>query len=702
MSLDINARSWQFLDRRKAKQYIECHDRHRVLNPGWKQLKLPTTKRQFTTAKAILDRMNSGTEGILLADDAGLGKTTVATLCALVFAGNGKSVRILAPNDVMARRWRQELELHIDAVAECARSLKLDTAKSRLRSHIAWLTDGTIAVSTHQKAERLLCDLLIVDEAHRARSEHSRLGRAIGVARNQIGRLLVITATPFSIDPNDLATLLQRIGGDEAVKPMRDYAELLTKLWRGRYASTPREMAAELGGAARLAVKEMKPFVIRHGIRDLATSERKTFGEIPDVDDAGATTPLEASEELLEVMLRADRALELGKRCKAWPHVRRNDPRYHVSTSKLAEDLEVLTRNVAGRGGDAEALAAHHHGRRAQTALRTIETHPKIADTVRMAKSLVAQGEKVLIFCRHHLPAAELTAALADAIRWPERAVGHDDVRAVWRAAWDEVFEQESETVKGRSAETRLDNFIEWLCSEGVRAQVGHWLGETAASALVSKRSLIAGLARDTNAGYRIAAQAKQLYQQLIDRESASTRSILLRSDPQRLPGATHARVAAVCDPDASVFGKSHPEVFFTNAPDTVVAVFNSPFGPDVLVSTDTLSEGVDLHRFCRHLIHHELDPSPVRTVQRNGRLRRVDSWASKVEKPIRVLYPALMGTRDEKAVAIMRQRISQFDLLMGAVREEVDVEEVNHDLTGLGEILKHAGEKMRGLNLLP
>ncbi|CAJ5657707.1 helicase [Burkholderia pseudomallei] len=702
MSLDISARSWQFLDSRKAKRYIECHDRHRALNPGWKQLKLPTTKRQFSTAKAILDRMNGGTEGILLADDAGLGKTTVATLCALVFAGNGKSVRILAPNDVMARRWRQELELHIDAVAEVARALNLTTAKNRLRSHIARLTDGTIAVSTHHKAERLVCDLLIVDEAHRARSEHCRLGQAIGDARNQVGRLLVITATPFSIDPNDLATLLGRIGGDEAVKPMRDYAELLTKLWRGRYASTPREMALELGKAARLAVQEMKPFVIRHGIKDLAISERKTFGEIHDIDDAGASTPLEASEELLEVMLRADRALALGQRCKAWPHVRRNDPRYHVSTGKLAEDLEALTRKVADRAGDAEALAAHHHGHRAQSALRTIDTHPKIADTVQMAKSIVAQGEKVLIFCRHHLPAAELTAALADAIRWPKEAAGHVDARAVWRTAWDEVFELEREAVKGRAAETRLDNFIEWLCSNGVRAQVGHWSGETAASAPVSKRTLITGLARDANAGYRIAAQAKQLYRQLIDRESASTRSILLRSDPQRLPGATHARVAAVCNLGDNKFGRSHPEVFFTNEPDTVVAVFNSPFGPDVLVSTDTLSEGVDLHRFCRHLIHHELDPSPVRTVQRNGRLRRVDSWASKVEKPIRVLYPALTGTRDEKAVAIMRQRISQFDLLMGGVREEVDVEVANDDLTGLGEILKHAGEKMRRLNLLP
>lgn len=45
-----------------------------------------------------------------------------------------------------------------------------------------------------------------------------------------------------------------------------------------------------------------------------------------------------------------------------------------------------------------------------------------------------------------------------------------------------------------------------------------------------------------------------------------------------------------------------------------------------VLVTTDHLSEGVDLHRWCRHLIHYELDPSPIRTIQRNGRIRRIDS----------------------------------------------------------------------------
>ena len=108
--------------------------------------------------------------------------------------------------------------------------------------------------------------------------------------------------------------------------------------------------------------------------------------------------------------------------------------------------------------------------------------------------------------------------------------------------------------------------------------------------------------------------------------------------------------------------------MLYTGKPDIVLALFNSPFGPDVLVTTDRLSEGVDLHRYCRHLIHYELDPSPVRTLQRNGRIRRVDSWAARTQRPIRYAYPTFVGTRDERAVDIIRQRIDAFGLLLGGV----------------------------------
>ncbi len=103
------------------------------------------------------------------------------------------------------------------------------------------------------------------------------------------------------------------------------------------------------------------------------------------------------------------------------------------------------------------------------------------------------------------------------------------------------------------------------------------------------------------------------------------------------------------------------------------------------------LSEGVDLHRYCRHLIHHELDPSPVRTVQRNGRLRRVNCWAARTKQPLRILYPALQGTRDEKLVEIMRFRLLQFDLLLGGVRADVVPDEVGAEPITAEDVLVHA-----------
>jgi len=88
------------------------------------------------------------------------------------------------------------------------------------------------------------------------------------------------------------------------------------------------------------------------------------------------------------------------------------------------------------------------------------------------------------------------------------------------------------------------------------------------------------------------------------------------------------------------------------------------------LITTDRLSEGVDLHQYCRHLVHYELDASPIRTVQRNGRLRRVNGWGAIIGEPIRYADPAFRGTRDHRLVQIMKKRLDSFSLLLGGVQD--------------------------------
>lgn len=704
MSLNIYAGKWRFLGKNRAKDYVA---RYKLLREAGPHTLAPaTTRRQFATAKAILDRMHAGQKGVILADDVGLGKTTVAALCALVVAGSGKSVRILAPNEMMGRRWRQELEVHLPVISAFARHLDLSHAKRRLGVNIRRLHPGTIAVSTHQKVRQLACDLLIVDEAHRTRAEGSNLGQQVAKQRNNVGNVLILTATPFSIEPNDLARLLKRVGGESAVKPMKEYSRKLADLWRGRYAGGPRETADLLVDAARAAVETMRPYLIRHGIDDLLPVERKVFGTVEYVDGGESA---EVSGALLDAMLRADRALQLAQRCGAWQMKRRNDPRYHVAAGKLSADLMELVAFVAqGESNDATAASlAEHHGSAALASLQAVDAHPKITNTVKAVQSIVDQGEKVLIFCDHHQPATELAAALAHAIRWPTGskrgpAFTDEDWSECWRLIFaDEMAQAENAGDKGKSAK-RLNHYIAWLMSDGVRAQIGAWLELAGAGG--DARKLPTVLARTKARGSKecdsIASHAKDLYKQLIDAESGSTRAILLQGDPHRMPGATLARVAAVCEPKGSISEPNIPGVFFRGQPDTVLAVFNSPFGPDVLVATDSLSEGVDLHRFCRHLIHHELDPSPIRTMQRNGRLRRVNCWGAQTGQPIRVHYPALRGTRDEKLVEVMRHRILQFDLLLGGVRTVIDADDVPVDPKAMGEILQLARERLGEIRL--
>jgi len=175
--------------------------------------------------------------------------------------------------------------------------------------------------------------------------------------------------------------------------------------------------------------------------------------------------------------------------------------------------------------------------------------------------------------------------------------------------------------------------------------------------------------ARNRRGRETVAAAARHLYATLV--RSRSSRAILLEG---RLPGAVSTSVMGVCRlPEKD---GERRLIVDNQQPDTIISIFNSPFGPDALVVTDRLSEGIDLHRYCRHLVQYELDPSPIRTVQRNGRLRRVDSWAAVLGEPILYAYPAFRGTRDHRLVGIMKKRIDSFSLLLGGV-QDFDVEEI-------------------------
>jgi len=96
-----------------------------------------------------------------------------------------------------------------------------------------------------------------------------------------------------------------------------------------------------------------------------------------------------------------------------------------------------------------------------------------------------------------------------------------------------------------------------------------------------------------------------------------------------------------------------------------LMRAFNTPFFPDILVCSEVMGEGVDLQRFCRHVIHHDLDWNPSSMEQRTGRIDRL-SCKAEGRHSIVMHLPYLAGTADERQYRVMTDREQWFRVVMG------------------------------------
>ena len=118
---------------------------------------------------------------------------------------------------------------------------------------------------------------------------------------------------------------------------------------------------------------------------------------------------------------------------------------------------------------------------------------------------------------------------------------------------------------------------------------------------------------------------------------------------------------------------------------------FNTPYRPEILVSTSVGQEGIDLHRECRHVIHHDLCWNPATIEQRTG---RVDRIGSKVERErmggqrgegptLEIAVPYLAATYDERMFEELYRRAQLFEVTLGGemrVEGRIDPEHVTSE----------------------
>ena len=626
--------------------------------------------RELMTAKEIVKRFKKQ-PGVLLADDTGLGKTWVAALAALAIADNGCRILVLVPNKTMIGKWERDLYK--------VRSLLWDDNAVRIRrldSPVQRLREKNIAIATHHhffqyKFPNVTADLLIVDEAHRSKDDESVFRRRLREKSNNFQGFLFLTATPFSISVKELISIINMVSGSqdqERESAVRSFANFAVKVQGGDCNKNISE-AKECWNAA---VSVLKPWVIRHTIAGLGSAEKKSFGKSKEWT---IEVPL-ADKETIEILVRADRLLNLRGGPKEIKGFRGSDPRYHVGWqylqhlladdlqkldihNKLPEELKEKNDRVL-KHIKTIGILGDHHLNEIRDKLEKIDQHPKIKSVVaEVTRQVLEAGEKVVVFCHHIATMYEVTAALNHysqlnkSIKVPRR--GSKGFLA-WKGAWKSLLESHS-FLKGNEKDKLRQAILNWVECPAFRRQVKSWLSSIPETELEWKYAL-----------------KKTRVRGITDRRVPTIlKAVLELAQPER-----HF------EENIETEEETVPKIFYhtswtpvTNAQsedlDAKIALFNTPFGPDVLVATDRLSEGIDLHKCCRLLVHYEFDPSPIRIRQREGRIRRVKGWAQRIGKPIEYAYPIFSNTRDELLVRIVKDRLERFDLLLGGA-SSVDI----------------------------
>ncbi|PRP99384.1 ATP-dependent helicase HepA [Enhygromyxa salina] len=99
---------------------------------------------------------------------------------------------------------------------------------------------------------------------------------------------------------------------------------------------------------------------------------------------------------------------------------------------------------------------------------------------------------------------------------------------------------------------------------------------------------------------------------------------------------------------------------------------FNTPLYPMVLIANEVMQEGLDLHRSCRRVVHHDLAWNPAQLEQRVGRVDRLGSKLLRLREndeteKLKVVYPMIRGTIDERLFEVVRRREKWLEFLLGA-----------------------------------
>lgn len=492
-----------------------------------------------------------------------------------------------------------------------------------------------------------------------------------------------------ALDPVEDAALSRSMNFDD---PNRDELSAAARaaLQEGRSAQS----------VIREAEKQLQPWIIRH-LKPRDTERRQYRAGAAVVTPGAADRGLPVDDDAALPFLLAGRADAVARLTKTEGGATRSLFSYGIASSYET----YLRTRATGQSGldDAAGVSTQRvESPEVQWYLDRIAQylpddpekmamHPKIAATVERTMQLWSAGHKVLIFCFYQETGRALRLHIARALE--KRAIdlarasmsmgdrSDNDVEVALDRLSDRLFR--SDTSSFRKLRTEIDSWLPALDTDSREK-----LSDVVIRFLRTQSFLVRFAAPHTDmtvddlmsvldsAGpgnislkSRVMAFATFLSKRTVeDRErildvlaTAKTGDITIDDFDPAENSSQHVTVAPNVRLANGQVGRETRQ--------KLMASFNSPFFPDVLVASSIMAEGVDLHTACRHVIHHDLDWNPATLEQRTGRLDRLGSAAVLEGQPIMVDEPYLSGTHDEKMFRVVKARERWFGVVMGDSR---------------------------------
>jgi superfamily II DNA or RNA helicase len=558
--------------------------------------------------KPLLTLLDSPVNGLLIADEVGLGKTIEAGLIWTELRARYDMRRLLVVCPAMLReKWRFELSSRfgLDARVVDAETLRQELASSEHRER-AWIVSyqgirvprdwdasesdkpkrparARLADFIYQHADQEpLLDLVIFDEAHYMRNEETGAWRTGSLLRDVSTHQLMLSATPINLGSDDLFNVLRLLDPDH-FEYREDFRNVVL-------ANRPVIAASDV-------------------VRDPTRDADQIMAAIREIE----------SSRWFERSERVDRLIEEAESIEDWTNDRR------IGIAAKLERLNLLAHIVSRtRKREVQSDRVLRDVTVSEAEMSPVERELYQAITEGTREYALANGiEHGFLLSMPQRMVASSPAALLRT--WRDDGFDADALSATM----DEIDEDEENLAEKTSGLKR------WLASRTLSRFGFDDLSRNDSKFAEFSKALKRFMAEDRDAKAIVFTTFRGTARYLVERlfaENVATRLLM----------------------GGAEFDK-----------ETVVSAFREDRNCRVLVCTDVAAEGVDL-QFCRLVVNYDLPWNPMRIEQRIGRIDRIGQQS----KRILVWNFVHKDTIDARILARLAERVGVFESTLGETEE--------------------------------